>query len=87
MNVQKISVSIPSEMLSLMNEAVAKGDYATTSEVVREALQDWQQKRFAQIKNSDEIQKLWQEGIESGEGNFENIEQLKQEARNRIPKN
>ena len=34
----------------------------------------------------EEIKKLWQEGLASGEGNFENIEQLKLAARKRISK-
>ncbi len=60
------------------------GDYASTSEVIREALRDWKQKRLIQLQNIDEIKKLWQEGLESGSGQFKNIEEIKQEARKRL---
>ncbi len=69
--------------LAFMNEAVASGNYATTSEVIREALRDWKQKRFAQMQHIEELKKLWEEGLDSGAGHFESIEEIKQEARKR----
>ncbi len=84
--IKKISVSLPLEMTNLINDAVISGDYASTSEVIREALRDWKQKRFIQLQNIDEIKQLWQEGLESGSGKFKNIEEIKQEARKRLEK-
>ena len=84
--IQKISVSLPLEMTNLINDAVISGDYASTSEVIREALRDWKQKRLIQLQNIDEIKQLWQEGLESGSGQFKNIEEIKQEARKRLEK-
>ena len=84
--IQKISVSLPLEMTNLINDAVISGDYASTSEVIREALRDWKQKRLIQLQNIDEIKQLWQEGLESGSGQFKNIEEIKQEARKRSEK-
>ena len=82
--IQKISVSLPLEMTNLIHDAVISGDYASTSEVIREALRDWKQKRLIQLQNIDEIKQLWQEGLESGSGQFKNIEEIKQEARKRL---
>ena len=84
--IQKISVSLPLEMTNLINDAVISGDYVSTSEVIREALRDWKQKRLIQLQNIDEIKQLWQEGLESGSGQFKNIEEIKQEARERLEK-
>jgi antitoxin ParD1/3/4 len=44
---ERITVTMPSEMVAKISAAVDAGEYATTSEVVREALRDWveQQKR------------------------------------------
>jgi antitoxin ParD1/3/4 len=82
--VQKISISLPLEMNTLINDAVISGDYASTSEVVRDALRDWKQKRLIQSQQIEEIRQLWQEGLQSGLGIRKNIEEIKQEARKRM---
>ena len=38
---ERITVTMPAEMAAKLRAAVDKGEYATTSEVVREALRDW----------------------------------------------
>ena len=47
-NVEKISVSLPSEMIETISEAVDAGEYATTSEAVRDALRRWHEERLWQ---------------------------------------
>ena len=37
----KISISLTDAHARLLNEAVASGDYASSSEVIREALREW----------------------------------------------
>jgi antitoxin ParD1/3/4 len=37
-----------------------------------------------QLQNIDELRHLWQEGIDSGTGQYDNIDDLKQEARRRL---
>jgi antitoxin ParD1/3/4 len=66
--VEKISVALPPEMVGAVREAVASGDYASTSEVVREALRDWELRRKVANMETDEMRRLVREGIESGEG-------------------
>jgi antitoxin ParD1/3/4 len=51
--VETISVALPPEMVAALKDAVAGGAYASPSEIVSEALRDWQQQRLgrdAQIK-------------------------------------
>lgn len=56
-DIQKISVAVTGDQLSAMRDAVATGDYATTSEIVREAVRDWQLKR---AYRRDELARLRQ---------------------------
>ncbi|WP_375470786.1 type II toxin-antitoxin system ParD family antitoxin [uncultured Nostoc sp.] len=83
-NVEKISVALTREMAAFVRDVVESGEYASSSEVIREALQDWKQKRLLQLQNIDEVRRLWQEGIDSGAGQYTDIEALKQEARRRL---
>ena len=39
-NVEKISVALPPDMVGLVRKAVESGDYASSSEVIREALRE-----------------------------------------------
>ena len=43
--IEKISVALPHEMVSIVREAVERGEYASSSEVIRDALRDWTLKR------------------------------------------
>ena len=42
----KISISITDEHAALLQDAVGSGAYASSSEVVREALREWRARRF-----------------------------------------
>ena len=64
--VEKISVALPPEMLGDVRQAVESGDYASTSEVIRDSLRDWKQKRKAATMDVEEFRRLVREGIESG---------------------
>ena len=82
-NVEKISVALTPEMAAFVRDAVESGEYASSSEVIREALRDWKQKRLLQLHNIDELRRLWQEGIDSGAARYVDMQAIKQEARRR----
>ena len=46
--IERLTVTMPAELAGVIKEAVADGDYASTSEVVREAVRDWKSKRALQ---------------------------------------
>jgi antitoxin ParD1/3/4 len=69
----KISISLTSDQARLIEQAVGSGDYASSSEVVREALREWKAKRL--------LGRFWDEGIMSGDAPSESIEDIKAEAR------
>ena len=43
--VEKISIALPPELVTMIRGAVDTGEYASSSEVVRDALRDWTHKR------------------------------------------
>ena len=48
--IERLTITLPSDMAATVKRAVAGGDYASTSEVVREALRDWKLKRSLQLQ-------------------------------------
>ena len=66
-NVEKMSVALTPEMAAMMREVVGSGEYASASEVMREALRDWKYRRSQRTKAIDEIGQLWDAGLQSGE--------------------
>jgi antitoxin ParD1/3/4 len=81
--VAKVSVALTPEMTDLVQQAVASGEYASGSEVIREALREWKYRRTLKLHDHDELRRLWAEGLASGPGRFGSIEDIKQEARRR----
>lgn len=65
-NVQKVSIALTPEFLTIIKQAVETGEYTSTSEVVRDALRDWKDRRALRELDTEELRRLWQEGIESG---------------------
>lgn len=47
--IERLTITLPSEMAGAVKGAVEGGDYASTSEVIREALRDWKLKREVQL--------------------------------------
>ena len=64
--IEKLSIAVTPEMQTMLHEAVESGEYASTSEVIREALRDWRTKRQERERAAAELGRLWDEGIESG---------------------
>jgi antitoxin ParD1/3/4 len=48
--IERLTITLPSEMAAVVKGAVAGGDYASSSEVVREALRDWKAKGALQLQ-------------------------------------
>lgn len=40
-NAEKLSITLPAEMVRVIREKVASGAYGSTSEVIRDALRNW----------------------------------------------
>jgi antitoxin ParD1/3/4 len=61
--VEKISIALPHEMVSLVRGAVETGEYASASEVVRDALRDWTAKRTLMQQGIEELRRVWQQAV------------------------
>lgn len=82
--VEKISIALTQDMAALVRQAVESGEYASSSEVIRDALRGWKMKRALQQQQIEELRRLWEEGIKSGPGRFSGIDDLLQEAEQRF---
>ena len=65
-DIQKVSVALTGEQVAALRAAVESGEYATTSEIVREALRDWQFKRQLRQEDMKRLRQLWDAGKASG---------------------
>ena len=65
--VRKLSIALTEELASEVDQAVAAGDYASTSEVIRDALRLWRRGRDATLAETARLRRLWEEGLASGE--------------------
>ncbi len=66
-NVEKVSVALTPEMAAMMRQVVEAGEYASASEVMREALRDWRLHRMQREQAVEELRRQWDQGIASGE--------------------
>jgi antitoxin ParD1/3/4 len=83
-NVEKISIALPADMASLVRKAVETGDYASSSEVIREALREWKARRAARSEAVSELRSLWEEGIASGRSAALDMATIKKRGRQRL---
>jgi antitoxin ParD1/3/4 len=82
--VEKISIALTEELASLVRQAVESGEYASSSEVIRDALRDWKIKRAVQQQQIEELGRLWHEGIRSGPAGPLDMDEVKREAQQRF---
>jgi antitoxin ParD1/3/4 len=59
--VEKISIALPGEMAARVRKVVETGEYASSSEVVRDALQEWMLKRDLRQNGLDELRNWWRQ--------------------------
>ncbi len=83
-DVRKVSIALTGEQIEALKVAVDNGEYATTSEIVREAIRDWQFKRELRQKDIERLRKLWDEGKASGPAQPLDFDKLRLEARQRL---
>jgi antitoxin ParD1/3/4 len=62
--VEKISIALPGEMAARVRKVVETGEYASSSEVVRDALHEWMLKRDLRQHGLDELRNLWRQAQE-----------------------
>ncbi len=48
--IERMTITMPADMAAVVKAAVDSGDYASTSEVVRDALREWKMRRAVQLQ-------------------------------------
>jgi antitoxin ParD1/3/4 len=81
--VQKVSIALTGEQLGALKAAVATGEYATTSEIVREAIREWQFKRELRQEDLKRLRQMWDQGKASGIAASMDFDAVRREARQR----
>jgi antitoxin ParD1/3/4 len=83
-DVQKVSIALTGEQIGALKAAVETGEYATTSEIVREAIRDWQFKRELRQEDLRRLRQLWDQGKASGTATPVDFDNARREARQRL---
>lgn len=63
---ERMTITMPTEMAESLRETVAGGEYASTSEVVREALRNWMRNRDAERRDLEALRRAIRAGLDSG---------------------
>jgi antitoxin ParD1/3/4 len=83
-SVEKVSVALTHAQISVLRAAVDAGEYATTSEIVREAVRDLQLKRELRQEDIKRLRQMWDAGVASGSAGELDMKKLRKEARERL---
>lgn len=64
--VEKVSVALTPELADAVRVAVEAGDYASTSEAIREAIRQWNERREERAAKLADLRAAIQKGVDSG---------------------
>jgi antitoxin ParD1/3/4 len=65
-NIERMTIVVPEPMAAKIRAAVATGDYASTSEVVRDAMRLWSERREFRREELEALRHAWDDGKASG---------------------
>ena len=82
--IEKLSIALTQEFAADIRQAVATGEYASTSEVIRDALRAWKQLRQGRAVALEELRRLWRDGADSGEAEPLDADDIKRRGRERL---
>jgi antitoxin ParD1/3/4 len=63
-DIERMTFTLTAEMAQTVKSAVKDGDYASSSEIIREALRDWQRKRRLQESELEQLRADIRDGLE-----------------------
>lgn len=63
---ERLSIALPAPMADAVRRAVEDGEYASTSEVIRDALRLWELRRHMRERDLELLRRHWDDGKASG---------------------
>ncbi len=63
-DIERMTFTLTAEMAQTVKIAVKRGDYASSSEIIREALRDWQRKRRLQESELEQLRADIRDGLD-----------------------
>jgi antitoxin ParD1/3/4 len=79
--IERLSVALPAPMAEAVRRAVDAGEYASTSEVIRDALRLWESRRHLRERDLEIVRQRWDEGKASGRAGPLDIKRIISEER------
>ena len=64
--IERLTVALPGRMAKAVRKAVTAGEYASSSEVVRDALRLWEGRREMRGRDINLLRRAWDDGKASG---------------------
>jgi antitoxin ParD1/3/4 len=82
--IERLSIALPTPMADAVRLAVEHGEYASASEVIRDALRLWEQRRQLRERDVEVLRRLWDEGKASGRVGRPDVKRLITEERAKL---
>jgi len=80
-NIERMTVVFPAPLAEQLRAAVESGEYASTSEAVRDAVRLWGDRRELRQREIEMLRRAWDEGKASGSAGSLNMAEIIAEAR------
>ncbi|MGD9657301.1 MAG: type II toxin-antitoxin system ParD family antitoxin [Methylocystis sp.] len=62
-DIERLTITLPTDLAAAVKSAVVGGDYASASEVIRAALRDWKLKRALQLQELEALKRDIEKGL------------------------
>jgi antitoxin ParD1/3/4 len=82
--IERMTIALPGPMADRVREAVDAGEYASASEVLRDALRLWEQRRDLRAHDVEILRQRWDEGKTSGPATAFDIDRVIHRAKGRL---
>jgi antitoxin ParD1/3/4 len=82
--IERLSIALPTPMADAVRRAVDAGEYASASEVIRDALRLWESRRDLRERDLGIVRQRWDEGKASGRSGSLDIRRMIAEERAKL---
>jgi antitoxin ParD1/3/4 len=82
--IERLSIALPTPMADAVRRAVDAGEYASTSEVIRDALRLWESRRQLRERDVEIVRQRWDEGKAGGRAGPLDIKRIIAEERAKL---